>query len=572
MKQVLLALAMLGLVIGPALAETFGHIPGVPARLGAGFNVLEPDTVYPACLTASDECQAGAKDSILCLAPTTTPPQNQTPEPTPLEFAPSTTFSIREIRSKYEYFKELNVSASVSGSYGAFSGGASFSYHSIDDIDENSISWAVTAKSELGSFALANPQLRPEFEGLSNGELISSCGSQYVAEVDRGVLASVLYTFHSRSEQKLREISASLSAGFNAGFGGVSGGVSLQETIESFRQHGQVSIRVFAIGGEGLSALDELIKENPSDLDKVKERLATYVNGQVADRSAILGFRTSSFGKLIGAPEIDPDYSSYLYFLDRMDEYRGTLEDHSRRLDEVLYRQDDFELQRADLLVLENRLTCELKSINVALQGCRLHFDNLNSLFANGVSTDDETARIAMSYGIISQPGTTSTPELISVGNSQEIRDCAEQLPIEEAALVSAMSSQKGVALTEQTGQFCTYDFDYDFLASLRRIPDTPFVVSYSFDTIAGGSPVFPSAFAEAMYLQYSGAEKVDFVRVMTAEDQLVHHADNVNHLGTFGFAVTLPPALRGEEVTLESVMVSGNSFTTVIEVPKRPI
>jgi hypothetical protein len=44
---------------GSAFATGIGLIPGAPARLGAGFNILQPQTVYPACIAANLECQAG---------------------------------------------------------------------------------------------------------------------------------------------------------------------------------------------------------------------------------------------------------------------------------------------------------------------------------------------------------------------------------------------------------------------------------------------------------------------------------------------------------------------------------
>ena len=590
MKNTILTIAAL-LLLGlcsPAVADSYGYIPGASIRLGGGFNIITPEKVYPACVKADVECQTGVKGSISCVAPKGAKPAAQLPA----AFAPATTFSIREIRSKYDYFRELNITASASGSYGMFSGGASFSYHSLDDIDEDSISWAVTAKSEFGAFALAEPSVDEKIAGMNAGKVIDTCGPQYIAEVDRGVMASVLYTFHSRDERKLREISASLSAGFGTGAFSLGVAGSFSEIVDTFRSHGQVSIRVFAIGGEGTSALSELIEANPTDLDRVKQLLAGYVKNQDLDHSAILAFRTSSIGKLIKRPEIDPDYSSYLYFLERINEYRLNLEDLSDRVDELVYNQIDYSEKQADFASLQERVGCELQLINLTARTCRLWTDTLAGILTNGETDDDNLARAGLTHSVLSNNpnqqiggGAFSQGLLYSfsrnVGTPEQQFGACQTLLAAKADLNSKIShaalgdGDLDFILDEAGRPACEFMIDSKLIADLRTLPKYPFKYQFSFNAfVPGGTNLFPGSNAETLLATFDEAEEVDYVQVRYrttpgAVEQLIGHQSNNGHAAAFSLSALIPDGVKGKEVEMIVVTQSGSSYSIVLEVPQ---
>ena len=547
----LAVIALLSGAVSKAHSESLGHIPQVPVRLGGGFNLITPEKVFPACIIADRECQTGIRDGIVCVSP------KSHGKPLPeQEFAPSASFSIREIRSKYDYFKELNITASVSGSYGIFSGSASFSYHSIDDIDEELISWSITAKSLYGSYALAEPKVAPLYEKLPGAKLVDTCGPQYVAEVDRGVMASVLYTFHSKSEQKLREFSARLSAGLNAGVWNVGGTGTYHQFMTEMQQYGQISIKVFTIGGEGSSALSELVTAKMTDLDVIKTILAAYVKNQKTPSSAILGFRTSSIGKLVGKPEIDPDFSSYLYFLDRINQYRVRLQDLGRRLDKLLLNPLDFSRTRAANQDVQKELSCELEYINARAATCRLWTDTLVGKLANGTGADDAEAKALMTHSsFVARPP----------GGS-----CDANLTATRASFVNMNMLTKGkkpFSTMPSDESPCAFEINYGLMARLSSLPRYPFDIAYAFDAF-GGVPAFPASSGEALYLKLDDAAQVAFVEVRDVDQHLLSYEANQG-AASFGFATKLDPSLRGQPVSIQVNTKTGGLYELRVEVPK---
>ena len=150
-----------------ATAETLGYIPNGGVYLGKGFDLLFPSKVFPLCLKADGECQTGIKDAIVCLTKNAQPP---------LQFGETTSFSVKQIHSKSEFFQEVNISASLSASYGPFSGSGSFSSSALDQINQDSLSWMVSAKGYYGSFALRNPEVDKSLSKLSPEQLVARCG------------------------------------------------------------------------------------------------------------------------------------------------------------------------------------------------------------------------------------------------------------------------------------------------------------------------------------------------------------------------------------------------------------
>ena len=56
MRTISLFIIAFSLFSSSALAESYGYLPGQAIRLGAGFNPIRPDKVYPNCLKAVAEC------------------------------------------------------------------------------------------------------------------------------------------------------------------------------------------------------------------------------------------------------------------------------------------------------------------------------------------------------------------------------------------------------------------------------------------------------------------------------------------------------------------------------------
>ena len=375
-----------------ASSEDYGYIPDGKAYLGSGFDPTRPQTVFPLCVKSAGECQIGATDSVACLG------ENAKNNSAPLGVTSS--LSIKQIQTKYEFFKELNISASISGSYGPFSGSGSFSYYSLDEINENSLSWIIIAKGYYGGFALKNPSLSPSAAPLSGLALVEKCGVHYVSQVDRGVVAAALFSVYNLDEKHKQQIQAAMSAGFATGAFSISGAADFASLVKTASQYGSMNIKIFTIGGTGSPGLSTIIKSNPTDLDAIKDTLKTYVENQDINRAAIIGFKTTGLGKLVNDPGIDPDHSNYIYFLEQANSYRLRLLDGLRKVDGIVAKASDFADKVIDNAIsVQDKVHCELDYVEQSIQSCRLSYQIASNALVTGDSADREVAKNAMSFG-----------------------------------------------------------------------------------------------------------------------------------------------------------------------------
>ncbi|NEJ85340.1 hypothetical protein GR223_05160 [Rhizobium leguminosarum] len=555
-----------------AQAESLGTIPDRGTRLGAGFDPVNPDEVFPSCVLAKAECQTGVFQGIQCLNAS-----DGITKTSYGEFAPSSQVSIREIKSKYDYLRELNISASVSGSYGAFSGSASFSYSSLEDIDEESVSWAVTARSSYGSFSLQHPEVSAEFKKLTPSQLVQACGPEYVSEVDRGVLASVLYTFHSRSERFERELKASLSANFGTTGAGIGGKGSMSELIKEASKYGTISIRVFTIGGQGATALKDLIAQDPSDLPKVRQVLAQYVNGQGVAHSTILGFRTTAVGKLVGRADIDPDYSPYLIFLERYNEYRLRLEELSQRIYQILTNQDDFRprVSIARVRALNRSIDDELNCINQKARLCRAWSDLLSQILSNGNPDDDFLASFEMTHGF----GPAGANFDFSSFSVNTVRQSASLTPgvdtacLAERSKISSFAETIKQTLIRRNRQSlrtdwnpCTVTVNADLFAETHSLPRVPFEILYAY---SGFRSSLTSTGTPMILVSLRQAERATQI-VALASDEIIATKSNMAANAVVNLAVSVkdvPTSVK--DLTME-VDTKDGSYQVTIRIPPR--
>ncbi|MEY9402004.1 hypothetical protein ABIF66_001807 [Bradyrhizobium japonicum] len=427
-----LAICTLLLPVSPAFAENYGHIPDSRVYLGAGFSPLQPDRNFPLCIASKGECQTTANGAVACIGGTAAPSEQE-----PLGIG--TTFKVKQIESKYEFFREVNIQASLSGSYGPFSGSGSFSSFSLDDIKEDSLTWIVAAKSAYGSFALIDPSLNSSARGLKPLDLIGKCGSSYVSAIDRGVMAAAIFSVYNLDEKHRREIRASMSAGFSTGVFDISGNAKFSDVMRTALQYGTMNINVYALGGKGAPELADAIKANPTDLDKIKETLSNYVKNQDSKHAAIVGFQTTGLGKLVGNPSIDPDQSNYVFYLEGANEFRLSLIGAVRQVDWILERQSDFDpgvVSKAR--ELRERLVCELRIVETGMKSCRMSYELTSYVQLDGDASDDQAASFAQRYGV---SGSTISKRMqicpLSESAVGEVDSSAARRPVSPRALVT---------------------------------------------------------------------------------------------------------------------------------------
>jgi hypothetical protein len=541
----------------PSYSENYGAIPSSRIHLGSGFSPLSPMENYPVCIISKGECQTSANGAIACINGTQPPTQQE-----PLGIG--TDFKVKQINSKYEFFREVNIQASLSGSYGPFSGSGSFSSFSLDDIKEDSLTWMVAAKSGYGSFTLIDPSLNASLKGMKPLDLIGKCGSSYVSAIDRGIIAAAIFSVYNLDEKHRREIRASLSAGFSTGVFDVNAAASFSDVMKTALQYGTMTINVYAIGGLGAPKLSDAIKANPTELDKIKRVLADYVQDQDSKHAAIVGFQTTGFGKLIGDPSIDPDQSNYVFYLENANEYRLRLVTGLQKVYSILERQADFDPQLVKKAQeLETKLRCELSNTETAMQSCKMSFELSSFILLDGDAADDRAANLAQRYGM---SGTTVSKRMqlcaLSESAFAEI-DAGAKKPREPKGLVT-MGWMSGSSVANQEAQLlqkkptkscedrlaktqarlgemirvaldanennrkktavvkpicitgCDFDPDRGLVSDVAMLPTFPFKVLYWFDALGSN---FSSNNNPGLYVQISNAQNISEVRAYNQSD-----------------------------------------------------
>ncbi len=380
-------------------AEEYGYIPGISIALGQGFNPISPNQQYRRCITGNNECQLEAFGSVNCLQESEKKIVNEKSNSKPSPGTGMTTsFKIKQINSKYEFFRELRISASVSGSYGAFSGSAKFNYFSLDDISKKDLTWIISATTDYGVFGLSGTRLTADIDSIADNSFskIELCGPQYVSRVRRGVTAVALFKVREISELHKKKVEAELKASY----AGIGGSGKYKEAVETALEYGQMEINVYTIGGHGMPGLSGVVRTNPSDLDYIKQVLASYVRNQSMEYAAITGFSTQGLGMLIGDPTIETNYGVYLDYLDYAMVNLDKAKKYLKNVNEVLLNPKDYsETEKHAASEISKLASCATELILTELQKCRIYTETKTFYTVDGRLSNDAKISTIIKYG-----------------------------------------------------------------------------------------------------------------------------------------------------------------------------
>lgn len=589
MKRQLIGLLALLSLCQFAKAENYGYIPDAAIYLGAGFDPLYPQRTFPQCISSTAECQLGEFGSNLCLS--NTKKQQSGPDQ---KFGVTTTFAVKQIKSKYEFFKEVNISLSMSGSYGPFSAAGSFSSFSMDEVKEDSLTWMVTAKTHYGSFGMQQPILNTEASKIKVPlDLIGNCGVSYVSQVDRGVVAAAVFSVYNLDEKHRREIQASLSAGYSAGFD-VSGAASYKEIVKTAMQYGSMSIRVYTVGGEGTPGLANLVIQDPTNLTEIKKTLAEYVGKQDKTRASIIGFRTTGFGKLVGNSSIDPDQSNYAYFLEQANVFRLKLLDGLSRVETLLENQNDFsdvDVQKSK--DVRSSIGCELRYVETQIQSCRLSFDVMRSAMTDGNPNNDKAASLSLTFGMQSKENsgiklctpptrmigidteTSSTdfaalgwsvgPDLVEgyAGANENVKEFGKycRTRVDKAQLVYRQMLESASKKSNLCVAGCDLVTNPALLQVVKELPKLPFKIEYWYED---GLPSFGASHIPGVYFIVRGAEKVTKITFYTDNTAVPFAVNSYASVTTINEFLPLAK-FTGDSVKLQLYTISNNVYEYTI-------
>lgn len=266
---ILVALISLG-----ASARKFEYHHASPLALGLGVNLADPSEPQRMCLDFEEERMDG-------------------------EVARRSEINIKVVESRRELFRELGFSSSIAAQSYFVSGDAGGSYLDEANFQEDSLVWLVIGSVDFGRIRTKNTALKPfAAQLLSEGkheEFARQCGMHHVSQERRGASVFALYTLKNLERKEKQDIKAWLNAHTsNVPFVDVQTENKFSLALSEFARNKQLSFRVLALGGKGITALAHIPKFD-NDVGKIKETISEYLLG-LTDKNAVpLEFITSTF-------------------------------------------------------------------------------------------------------------------------------------------------------------------------------------------------------------------------------------------------------------------------------------
>lgn len=271
MKKIILIL--IALLPYHLRAAQYSYHPLSPMYLGGGFNPFNPTEAY-----------------LRCLNPAKTIPL-ETPNNRDLSI------QISVVKSRHDLYSKTDMSASVSGSYGPFSGGGSVTKMDEITFNENDFHWIIVLKSDMGKYGLENPQLTDEVKNMSSDQILNRCGSEIVTQERRGVMLYALVTVHNLSQSERHEMETKIGGGINTGIYSVAVSGKYKSILQFSYAVGTVSIALEAQGGSGIKDLADIIgggENNFANYSKLPDIVNAYVKGFNPDNAVPLQYFSTS--------------------------------------------------------------------------------------------------------------------------------------------------------------------------------------------------------------------------------------------------------------------------------------
>ncbi|MCB0414705.1 MAG: hypothetical protein KDD50_10255 [Bdellovibrionales bacterium] len=275
MKTKILGLAIL-LMTTAGHASIYEYHPNSIIHTGGGFNPYQPDKVYDNCvqhegLVPLDEAQNGSNT------------------------AARTTVMIETLKSKKDFYSKISFSAQIQGSYSFYSGSASVNMLDERAFHSDSLSWIILFKTDYGKFGLKNPVLKPEIAAMNPQEILKRCGPEIAVQERRGVMTYAVMTLKNLNEKKRYEFSQNFSAGASGGIWNANMKASYEKILRSAMSATDFSVRVYAIGGLGVTDITDLLGSGEDEFVKYKQIpsvMKDYISHQSVSHSVPTQYAT----------------------------------------------------------------------------------------------------------------------------------------------------------------------------------------------------------------------------------------------------------------------------------------
>jgi hypothetical protein len=278
-----------------ARSDILYYYPDATLRLGGTFDPLDLTKATPDCFQSDGE---HSMDSSGVKA-----------------VSSEVNFTIKQVKDSRELQSLLKISSSMAGHFEIFSMDSSGDGTSkVDDYAE-STSWVLMASSDFGRYRAINLRPNKAVIDLAKSDLnsvVARCGTDVVMQIKRGVSIAVIFTLNNSRLDHTEDYANDFNVGIGGDMFGFGGGGGSSGSLQSAITHGDLSLNVVGIGGDGASGLADLVTalKDQHTVDGVKAVLQTYVKTLTAESAAVTEYQTGSISQFLPNMAL-PEFTLY---------------------------------------------------------------------------------------------------------------------------------------------------------------------------------------------------------------------------------------------------------------------
>ena len=210
------------------------------------------------------------------------------------------TFFNELIREKATFFRESKLDVGLTARYGLFQFHTSFQQFQDIKCDSQTLTWTVIARQICGRKELKDRRFVEYAQQLlaqkKIDEFKKNYGTDFVYQETLGHVMIVLYQFNTTDTSSLREMETQVQLAYR-GIGDAAG--AWKKIVSIASQKGHFSVRVYCIGGNGMSALANLLTESENPV-QVRETLKNEMSRMDRSNAVALQYSTMSLMNVDG--------------------------------------------------------------------------------------------------------------------------------------------------------------------------------------------------------------------------------------------------------------------------------
>jgi hypothetical protein len=245
----LLAIALVTSLSCPASEYGFP----ISLRLGAGVNPSDPTDSIPYCFDFKTRLISGSAGSSL--------------------------FRTSLIKTRNDFLRELNVSASAAGKYAFFSGAGSVSLDEKYSFSSDNLTWIVYFQTDLGKSEIYDEKLKDFASQLIEKknflQFANRCGEELVTQERREASISAIFTISNISQEQRKTLEGKFSGEANTSLFSAEASTSFRNFVEEAAKTSRIALDVVTVGGSGAPDLAALFTDY-SDLTLISKILRSY--------------------------------------------------------------------------------------------------------------------------------------------------------------------------------------------------------------------------------------------------------------------------------------------------------